>query len=199
MAASIESRVPFMDYRIVEFANRLPSAFKVRNGSGKAIVKDVAREDFGRAGSRVFGGFDALDFGGGAGALDSGGGGGAAGGAGGLAAGGSLGAGELFLGQLLLLGLWEPLQFIHLVQLTGTAAMVLFGYCPLARAMSLLPWNRHEPLSAALIWRTIAELPRIGAVHHGLGDRELEQQATPPWTCDSPNQWPTPKPKTHPS
>jgi asparagine synthase (glutamine-hydrolysing) len=44
MAASIESRVPFMDYRIVEFANRLPSAFKVRNGSGKAIVKDVARE-----------------------------------------------------------------------------------------------------------------------------------------------------------
>jgi asparagine synthase (glutamine-hydrolysing) len=44
MAASIESRVPFMDYRIVEFANRLPSEFKVRKGSGKAIVKDVARE-----------------------------------------------------------------------------------------------------------------------------------------------------------
>ncbi|MFN3682209.1 MAG: asparagine synthetase B family protein, partial [Nitrospira sp.] len=43
MAASIESRVPFMDYRIVEFANRLPSAYKLRNGRGKAIVKDVAR------------------------------------------------------------------------------------------------------------------------------------------------------------
>lgn len=43
MAASIESRVPFMDYRIVEFANRLPSSYKLRNGSGKAIVKDVAR------------------------------------------------------------------------------------------------------------------------------------------------------------
>jgi asparagine synthase (glutamine-hydrolysing) len=43
MAASIESRVPFMDYRIVEFANRLPSEYKVRRGSGKAIVKDVAR------------------------------------------------------------------------------------------------------------------------------------------------------------
>ena len=43
MAASIESRVPFMDYRIVEFANALPSEFKIRRGSGKAIVKDVAR------------------------------------------------------------------------------------------------------------------------------------------------------------
>jgi asparagine synthase (glutamine-hydrolysing) len=44
MAASIESRVPFMDYRIVEFANRLPSTFKIRKGSGKAIVKDLARQ-----------------------------------------------------------------------------------------------------------------------------------------------------------
>jgi asparagine synthase (glutamine-hydrolysing) len=43
MAASIESRVPFMDYRIVEFANRLPSALKLSRGSGKALVKDFAR------------------------------------------------------------------------------------------------------------------------------------------------------------
>ena len=43
MAASIESRVPFMDYRLVEFANRLPSRFKLRSGAGKALVKDVAK------------------------------------------------------------------------------------------------------------------------------------------------------------
>ena len=43
MAAAIESRVPFMDYRIVEFANRLPTEYKIRGGTGKAIVKDVAR------------------------------------------------------------------------------------------------------------------------------------------------------------
>jgi asparagine synthase (glutamine-hydrolysing) len=43
MAASIESRVPFMDYRIVEFANRLPVNCKLRSGSGKEIVKSVAR------------------------------------------------------------------------------------------------------------------------------------------------------------
>ena len=44
MAASIESRVPFMDYRLVEFANSLPSEYKLRSGAGKAIVKDVARD-----------------------------------------------------------------------------------------------------------------------------------------------------------
>jgi asparagine synthase (glutamine-hydrolysing) len=43
MAASIESRVPFMDYRIVEFANRLPTDHKIAGGSGKAIVKAFAR------------------------------------------------------------------------------------------------------------------------------------------------------------
>jgi asparagine synthase (glutamine-hydrolysing) len=42
MAASIESRVPFMDYRMVEFANRLPTSHKIVNGSGKAIVKAFA-------------------------------------------------------------------------------------------------------------------------------------------------------------
>jgi asparagine synthase (glutamine-hydrolysing) len=43
MAASIESRVPFMDYRLVELANRLPTRVKMRGGSGKALVKDIAR------------------------------------------------------------------------------------------------------------------------------------------------------------
>lgn len=42
MAAGIESRVPFLDYRIVELANRLPTEYKLRRGTGKAIVKDVA-------------------------------------------------------------------------------------------------------------------------------------------------------------
>jgi asparagine synthase (glutamine-hydrolysing) len=36
--------VPFMDYRVVEFANSLPSEHKLRGGTGKAIVKDVARD-----------------------------------------------------------------------------------------------------------------------------------------------------------
>ena len=48
---------------------------------------------------------------------------------------------------LLALGLWTPLQWIHLVQVIGTSARVLVGYCLLARTLSLAPWNRVEPLS----------------------------------------------------
>ena len=42
MAASIESRVPLLDYRIVEFANRLPSSYKINRFRTKSIIKKVA-------------------------------------------------------------------------------------------------------------------------------------------------------------
>lgn len=37
MSQSLESRLPFMDYRLVEFAFNLPSEFKIKNGLGKYI------------------------------------------------------------------------------------------------------------------------------------------------------------------
>ncbi len=43
MAASVESRPPFMDHELVELAFRLPSDVKLRNGSTKWVVKEVAR------------------------------------------------------------------------------------------------------------------------------------------------------------
>lgn len=43
MGASIEARVPFLDYRIAEFANALPSACRTRFMRGKELVKQVAR------------------------------------------------------------------------------------------------------------------------------------------------------------
>ena len=43
MAASVESRLPFMDYRLVEFAFNLPDEFKLRNGYTKAILRDAMR------------------------------------------------------------------------------------------------------------------------------------------------------------
>lgn len=43
MAASIESRVPFLDHRVVEFANALPVRYKLRGLQTKAILKEVAR------------------------------------------------------------------------------------------------------------------------------------------------------------
>jgi len=41
MASSLEARVPLLDHRVVEFAWSLPRNFMVRNGQGKAILRDV--------------------------------------------------------------------------------------------------------------------------------------------------------------
>ena len=53
-------------------------------------------------------------------------------------------------------------------QLIGTAAMVLTGYCFLARCMSLMPWNKTEDYSIALIKRTFFSAPVKGNVMQGL-------------------------------
>ena len=65
---------------------------------------------------------------------------------------------------LLVVGLFPPLGFIHWVQLAGTWLMVLVGYCPLARALSLLPWNRSQPLSIGLVRRTFLSAPVRGSI-----------------------------------
>ena len=41
MAASLEGRVPFLDYRLVEFAWRLPLDFKIHEDQGKRILRSV--------------------------------------------------------------------------------------------------------------------------------------------------------------
>jgi asparagine synthase (glutamine-hydrolysing) len=40
MAHSIESRVPFLDYRLVEFVTGLPDTFKIRRGLTKAVLRE---------------------------------------------------------------------------------------------------------------------------------------------------------------
>ena len=42
MAHSIEARVPFLDHDVVEFARRLPPAYKLADGVGKRIIKKAA-------------------------------------------------------------------------------------------------------------------------------------------------------------
>jgi hypothetical protein len=72
-----------------------------------------------------------------------------------------------YLGMLLA-GLWVPLRFLHWVQLVGTTAFLLTGYCLLARLLSLMPWNRAEPLTAALVRRELFSAPTRGNVRQGL-------------------------------
>jgi asparagine synthase (glutamine-hydrolysing) len=44
MAASIESRVPFLDHQFVEFSARVPVRLKLRGGEGKYIVKQAVED-----------------------------------------------------------------------------------------------------------------------------------------------------------
>jgi asparagine synthase (glutamine-hydrolysing) len=46
MAAAIESRVPFLDHEIVEWAHNLPIPFKLHNSVGKYLVKKLASRYF---------------------------------------------------------------------------------------------------------------------------------------------------------
>ena len=44
MAHSVEGRYPFLDYRVVEYANRLPSRMKLRGLKDKYILRQAAKE-----------------------------------------------------------------------------------------------------------------------------------------------------------
>lgn len=43
MAASLETRIPLLDHRIVEFAQTLPQRLKIEGGNGKPVLKNLLR------------------------------------------------------------------------------------------------------------------------------------------------------------
>ena len=69
---------------------------------------------------------------------------------------------------LLLVAFPEPLRIIYWVPTIGTWAQLIFGYCAMARCVSLLPWNRHESLSVDLLARTYFSRPVRGNIMQGL-------------------------------
>jgi asparagine synthase (glutamine-hydrolysing) len=44
MAASLETRVPFLDHNVIEFAWSLPLEMKIRNGQGKWILRELLKK-----------------------------------------------------------------------------------------------------------------------------------------------------------
>lgn len=60
---------------------------------------------------------------------------------------------------LLALGLLPGLDWLYWLPAAGTLALLLFGYCLLARTLSLLPWHRYEPLTPGLLRRTFLSRP----------------------------------------
>ena len=44
MAASLESRVPFLDHQLVELVARIPGHYRLRRGQTKALLRDAVRD-----------------------------------------------------------------------------------------------------------------------------------------------------------
>jgi len=65
---------------------------------------------------------------------------------------------------LLLIALPEPLQLIYWIPTIGTWAQLIFGYCAMARIVSLMPWNRKEKLSLNLVWHKFFSAPVKGSI-----------------------------------
>lgn len=69
--------------------------------------------------------------------------------------------------MLLLIALPAPLQLIYWIPTIGTWAQILFGYCAMARLVSLFPWNRSAPFSIDLVMKTFFSRPVRGNIQQG--------------------------------
>jgi len=69
---------------------------------------------------------------------------------------------------LLCLSLFLPMDWMYWLLATGTWAQVIFGYCTMARCLSLLPWNRTQALTWRFIWKTFISPPVRGNILQGL-------------------------------
>jgi len=54
------------------------------------------------------------------------------------------------------------------IQAVGTSVLVLGGYCPLARMLLFLPFNRTQPLTASRMLRIVLHPPTSGSVQKEL-------------------------------
>lgn len=74
--------------------------------------------------------------------------------------------------MLILLAWVEPMQWLYWVPMIGTWAQIIFGYCTMARLVSLFPWNRNEPFTLGLVKTTFFSRPVVGSVKQGFAAAE---------------------------
>ena len=87
---------------------------------------------------------------------------------------------------LLIICFFLPIRWLFWLPTIGTFALVIFGYCLMARMLSLLPWNRTEPITADLVRRTFLSRPRpldradsVFSASCGVGLCSIEAQVEP--------------------
>ena len=69
--------------------------------------------------------------------------------------------------MLLIVAFPGGMQWLYWVPCIGTWAQVVFGYCAMARLVSLWPWNREEPFTLKLVINTFLSRPVRGSVRQG--------------------------------
>ena len=79
----------------------------------------------------------------------------------------------VYLG-LLILGQLPYMTWINWVQLAGTTAFLLVGYCPLARLLSMMPWNRNQPISWRLFRVALFTPPVSGSILDVVSPKRVE-------------------------
>src|SRR5688572_16749552 len=65
---------------------------------------------------------------------------------------------------LLIVAYPPPMRWLYWLPTVGTFALVVFGYCLLARVLSLLPWNSREAYTPDRLRRTFFSAPDLGRV-----------------------------------
>jgi len=73
---------------------------------------------------------------------------------------------QLRIGYLALLVICflPEMRWLYWLPTVGTFALVIFGYCLMARFLSLLPWNSREPYTLKRLRRTFFSSPDISRV-----------------------------------
>ncbi|MEJ2180714.1 MAG: hypothetical protein P8Y28_09830 [Gammaproteobacteria bacterium] len=80
--------------------------------------------------------------------------------------------------SLLIVSLPEQLQLLYWIPMIGTWAQVIFGYCTMARLVSLFPRNRATPFSLALVKKTFLSRPVRGSIQQEFAaPREVAENA----------------------